>query len=60
MPRVWVKLPLRGLGEERDADKLGMLRIVRFLSCAVVAAAIWLSVLQLNLPSPQRFAILLV
>jgi len=37
-----------------------MLRIVRFLSFAVVAAAIWLSVLQLNLPSPQRIAILLV
>ena len=37
-----------------------MVRIVRILSCAAVAAAIWLSALQLDLAPAQRVAVLLV
>lgn len=37
-----------------------MLRIVRILSFAAVAAAVWLSALQLDLPPARRTAVLLV
>ncbi len=37
-----------------------MLRIVRILSCAVVAAAAWLSALRLDHPPLRRLVILLV
>ena len=41
-------------------DGRGMLRIVRILSFAAVAAAVWLSALQLDLPPARRTAVLLV
>ncbi|KAK9826493.1 hypothetical protein WJX81_006076 [Elliptochloris bilobata] len=37
-----------------------MLRVVRILSCAAVAAAVWLSTLQLDHPPARRIAVLLL
>ena len=54
--RRW-SAPANGLFDGRC---WGMLRIVRILSFAAVAAAVWASALQLDLPPARRIAVLLV